>query len=275
MAAIQATQQKLARMPCRRPSMRQRNVGIGRYCGDADVRARFLAMGCSGMQYLQGTGQSPIHPDGSEATVRVGHFTPRCWRGVRLAWDLAQWPRRLTLVASATVAAQDARKKGDSVRVTDDQMHQLGIVKVELYPFRVQKLGHRPDRLQRGHQHRRPDAVLRPRDPADRQDRRQRQARRSAVRDRQPRSGAAAERFHRRAHCDEQGALAAQSRADRREAVQGSVRGQGRARSRNISRRRRQLVGAENDMRSAEMSLEAARAPAAHRRPHRRGGRDA
>ena len=31
-------------------------------------------------------------------------------------------------------------KKGDSVRVTDDQMHQLGIMKVELYPFRVQKL---------------------------------------------------------------------------------------------------------------------------------------
>ena len=46
----------------------------------------------------------------------------------------------LSLVASATVAAQDARKKGDTVRVTDDQMHQLGIMKVELYPFRVKKL---------------------------------------------------------------------------------------------------------------------------------------
>src|SRR6476660_9900249 len=109
MAAIQETQQKLARMPCRRPSMRQRNVGIGRYCGDADVRARFLAMGRSGMQYLQGTGQSPIHPDGSEATVRVGYFTrallARCATRVGLGAVAAA-----LLVASATVAAQDARK---------------------------------------------------------------------------------------------------------------------------------------------------------------------
>jgi cobalt-zinc-cadmium efflux system membrane fusion protein len=38
------------------------------------------------------------------------------------------------------VAAQGLVKKSDIVRVTNDQMHQLGIVKVELYPFRVQKL---------------------------------------------------------------------------------------------------------------------------------------
>ncbi|MGZ3358437.1 MAG: efflux RND transporter periplasmic adaptor subunit, partial [Xanthobacteraceae bacterium] len=44
------------------------------------------------------------------------------------------------LVASAGVAAQGVVKKSDIVRVTNDQMHQLGIVKVELYPFRVQKL---------------------------------------------------------------------------------------------------------------------------------------
>ena len=43
-------------------------------------------------------------------------------------------------VASAEVAAQRSPKKGDIVRVTDDQMHQLGVMKVELYPFRVQKL---------------------------------------------------------------------------------------------------------------------------------------
>jgi cobalt-zinc-cadmium efflux system membrane fusion protein len=99
------------------------------------------------MQYLQGTGQSPIHPDGSEATVRVGHFTrallARCAARVGLgavAAALLVALLHLGLVASATVAAQDARKKGDTVRVTDDQMHQLGIMKVELYPFRVQKL---------------------------------------------------------------------------------------------------------------------------------------
>ncbi|MGZ3293138.1 MAG: efflux RND transporter periplasmic adaptor subunit [Xanthobacteraceae bacterium] len=44
------------------------------------------------------------------------------------------------LVASAGIAAQGVAKKSDIVRVTNDQMHQLGIVKVELYPFRVQKL---------------------------------------------------------------------------------------------------------------------------------------
>jgi len=46
----------------------------------------------------------------------------------------------ISLVASAGVAAQGLAKKSDIVRVTNDQMHQLGIVKVEVYPFRVQKL---------------------------------------------------------------------------------------------------------------------------------------
>src|SRR5712675_1053740 len=44
------------------------------------------------------------------------------------------------LAASTVLAAEDAPKNGDSVRVTADQMHQLNVVKVELYPFRVQKL---------------------------------------------------------------------------------------------------------------------------------------
>ena len=99
------------------------------------------------MQYLQGARQSPIHPDGSEATVRVGHSTrsllARCAARVGLggvAAALLVALLHLSLVASATVSAQDARKKGDTVRVTDDQMHQLGIMKVELYPFRIQKL---------------------------------------------------------------------------------------------------------------------------------------
>jgi membrane fusion protein, heavy metal efflux system len=79
--------------------------------------------------------------------VRVGHSTrallARCAARVGLggiAAALLVALLHLSLVASATVAAQDARKKGDTVRVTDDQMHQLGIMKVELYPFRIQKL---------------------------------------------------------------------------------------------------------------------------------------
>ena len=79
--------------------------------------------------------------------MRVGHSTrallARCAARVGLggvAAALLVALLHLSLVASATVAAQDARKKGDTVRVTDDQMHQLGIMKVELYPFRIQKL---------------------------------------------------------------------------------------------------------------------------------------
>jgi membrane fusion protein, heavy metal efflux system len=44
------------------------------------------------------------------------------------------------LVASAEVAAQNSRKNGDSIRVTIDQMHQFGVMDAELHPFRVQKL---------------------------------------------------------------------------------------------------------------------------------------
>jgi membrane fusion protein, heavy metal efflux system len=50
---------------------------------------------------------------------------------VALAWMLGCCP-----LASAEGAAP---KNGDSVRVSADQMHQLSIEKVELYPFRVQR----------------------------------------------------------------------------------------------------------------------------------------
>jgi cobalt-zinc-cadmium efflux system membrane fusion protein len=42
-------------------------------------------------------------------------------------------------IASAEVAPQNGRKNGDSVRVTTDQVHQLRVMKAELHPFRVQK----------------------------------------------------------------------------------------------------------------------------------------
>ena len=79
--------------------------------------------------------------------MRVGHPRVRRWRGAWLAWGfffaggaLLAALLHISLVASAGVAAQGVAKKSDIVRVTNDQMHQLGIVKVELYPFRVQKL---------------------------------------------------------------------------------------------------------------------------------------
>ena len=43
-------------------------------------------------------------------------------------------------ILPAKVAAQNEAKNGDTVRVTADQMHQLRVIAVELYPFRVQKL---------------------------------------------------------------------------------------------------------------------------------------
>ena len=79
--------------------------------------------------------------------MRVGHSTrallARCAGRVGLVGVTAALLVALlhiSLVVSARVAAQGAPKKGDTVRVTDDQMHQLGVMKVELYPFRVQKL---------------------------------------------------------------------------------------------------------------------------------------
>ena len=43
------------------------------------------------------------------------------------------------VLASGGGAARSAPKERDTVRTTADQMHQLGIGKVELYPFRVKK----------------------------------------------------------------------------------------------------------------------------------------
>jgi cobalt-zinc-cadmium efflux system membrane fusion protein len=79
--------------------------------------------------------------------VRAGHSTraplARCMARVGFVFAggaLLAALLHISLVASAGVAAQGLAKKSDIVRVTNDQMHQLGIVKVELYPFRVQKL---------------------------------------------------------------------------------------------------------------------------------------
>lgn len=79
--------------------------------------------------------------------MRVGHSTraplARCMARVGFFFAggaLLAALLHISLVASAGVAAQGVAKKSDIVRVTNDQMHQLGIVKVELYPFRVQKL---------------------------------------------------------------------------------------------------------------------------------------
>ena len=79
--------------------------------------------------------------------MRVGHSTraplARCMARVGFVFAggaLLAALLHISLVASAGVAAQGLAKKSDIVRVTNDQMHQLGIVKVELYPFRVQKL---------------------------------------------------------------------------------------------------------------------------------------
>lgn len=79
--------------------------------------------------------------------MRAGHSTraplARCMARVGFVFAggaLLAALLHISLVASAGVAAQGLAKKSDIVRVTNDQMHQLGIVKVELYPFRVQKL---------------------------------------------------------------------------------------------------------------------------------------
>jgi cobalt-zinc-cadmium efflux system membrane fusion protein len=80
-------------------------------------------------------------------TVRVCHSTrallSRCAGGVAgvgIAAALLVALLHISLLGSARAAAQDAPKKGDSIRVTEDQLHQIGVMKVELYPFRVQKL---------------------------------------------------------------------------------------------------------------------------------------
>jgi len=42
-------------------------------------------------------------------------------------------------LASAQPVAEEPENNADTVRVTSDQMHQLTIVKVMAYPFRLQK----------------------------------------------------------------------------------------------------------------------------------------
>ena len=84
------------------------------------------------------------------------------------------------------------------MRVTADQMHQLDIVKVEICSFRLFKPAIGQIAFNEDASTVVLIAVLRPRHPADRQDRRRGETRRSAVRDRQPRSGAGADRPDRR-----------------------------------------------------------------------------
>ncbi len=131
----------------------------------------------------------------------------------------------------------------------------------------------RPDRLQRGRQHGGADAVLRPRDAADRQDRRRGEARRSAVRDRQPGGGAGADRPDRRGAGARQGksqltlakrVLDRQSRPARR---QGHLAARGRAGA-------QRSCGAETDLSDRGGDADGrAQPPARDRRPQRGGGR--
>jgi membrane fusion protein, heavy metal efflux system len=88
-----------------------------------------------------------IHPGPERNAVRSCHSTRaplgRCAACVRrpgvgaaLLFALLE----IGLVASsAGAAAQSTPRNGDRVRVTADQMHQLRVMQVELYPFRVQK----------------------------------------------------------------------------------------------------------------------------------------
>ena len=46
---------------------------------------------------------------------------------------------KISIIASAEVAAEEARKSRNGVRVTADQMHQISIMRAELHPFRVLK----------------------------------------------------------------------------------------------------------------------------------------
>ena len=55
-------------------------------------------------------------------------------------WALRSSSRRCRPASSHQAEAPRERAEGrDTVRVTADQMHQLAVAKVELYPFRVQK----------------------------------------------------------------------------------------------------------------------------------------
>ena len=175
-------------------------------------------------------------------------------------------------VASAEVAAQRSPKKGDIVRVTDDQMHQLGIMKVELYPFRVQKLAIGqiaynedtstavltpfPGRVTRliakvGDTVNRGDPLFEIDSPEVVQPQNDFIAALSAMNK-------------------------ARSQLDLAHIVEKRFKDlyEGKAAAlKEWQQAQGQLVGAQNDMRSAEMSLEAARVAAGHRWLHRRRGR--
>ena len=130
-------------------------------------------------------------------------------------------------------------------------MHQLGIAQVEPYPFRVQKFAIGQIAFNEDAS----TAVLTPFsgrvDAADRQGRRRGEARRSAVRDRQPGSGAGADRLDRRVHGPEKAQLAARARQASCEKRLKDLSRARRRRSARWSRPQRQLVAAETDLRSA------------------------
>ena len=203
-------------------------------------------------------------PRRREADARAGCCSTPASRPCSSSW--------VDPLAPGEVAAQGVVKTGDSVRVTADQMHQLSIAPVEPYPFRVQKFAIGQIAFNEDTSTVVADAVLRPRRPPDRQDRRPGEARRAAVRDRQPGSGAAAERLHRRRHGHEQGALAARARQDRARSGSSDLYEGKAAPLKEWQQAQAQLVGAQNDLRSAERHARGRARPTAHRRPHR--GRD-
>jgi membrane fusion protein, heavy metal efflux system len=73
----------------------------------------------------------------SDAAEALG-FVPRP-RGARVALLLALLLTGCDPVSSTVTPAQPPRKEADIVRVAADQMHQLSIIKVETYNFRIEK----------------------------------------------------------------------------------------------------------------------------------------
>src|SRR4051794_35454437 len=72
--------------------------------------------------------------------LRVRDFVRRekNYAGVRLLLSIAVL-MICCIIAASVLAAPNPGKNGDTIQVTADQLHQLSIVPVELYRFRVQK----------------------------------------------------------------------------------------------------------------------------------------
>ena len=144
----------------------------------------------------------------------------------------------IALAAPGEGVAQITQKRGDSVRVVRDQLHQLNIVTAELHPFRRQKaaigqiafnedastlvLTPFPGRVTR--------LIAKVGDTVKRGDPLFEIDSHEVV--------AAAERLHRRCRRRKQGALAAATRADRRESASRICTRARRSHSRTCNRRR-------------------------------------